>query len=111
MKLDEQAIIAKRKLTEYLLTPRSEDDKSEFLASAGYSMSQWRLLEQDIRRQLKEGNAHLIRVTRYGEIYHIRGTLTGPSGSVLRVITVWIRLHATGETRFVTLVPDKEVKR
>lgn len=30
---------------------------------------------------------------------------------ILDVITVWIELHATGEVRFVTLVPDKEPGR
>jgi hypothetical protein len=41
----------------------------------------------------------------------VQGQLNGPNGTILDVITVWIRLHATGETRFVTLVPDKGAGR
>ena len=44
-------------------------------------------------------------------MYRITGHLTGPNGKALDVTTVWIRLHATGETRFVTLVPDKEAQQ
>jgi len=73
---------------------------------AGYSLANWRKLEADLRRHVEEGNALLIRTNQYGEIYHMKGQLIGPNGRALHVTTVWIRLHSTGETRFVTLVPD-----
>ncbi len=111
MKLPPDSVISEKKLKEYLLTPRIEDDKSGFLALAGYSLANWHVLGRDLRWQVEEGDALLIRTTPYGEIYHIKGQLTGPNGQGLQVITVWIRLHATGETRFVTLVPDKEARR
>ena len=111
MKLPQDAVISERKIKEYLLTPRVEDDKSGFLALAGYSLQSWRQLETDLRRQIDERDALLIQTTRYGEMYQIKGQLTGPNGKVLDVITVWVRLHATGETRFVTLIPDKEARR
>lgn len=110
VKLPRDSVIDERKLREYLLVPRIEDDKSGFLALAGYSLVNWRNLEDDLRRQL-EGDVVLIQTTQYGEMYQIKGSLTGPNGRVLNVITVWIRLSATGETRFVTLVPDKEARR
>jgi hypothetical protein len=34
--LDPNAVIVKAKLTEYLLVPLAKDDKSQFLAQAGY---------------------------------------------------------------------------
>ncbi len=111
MKLSQDAIISERKIREYLLTPRTEDDKSGFLALAGYSLQNWRELERDLRLEVDKGDALLIRTTQYGEMYHIKGQLKGPNGTILDVITVWICLHATGETRFVTLVPDKEAGR
>jgi Domain of unknown function (DUF6883) len=111
VKLPADSIISERKLREYLLTPRPEDDKSRFLALAGYSLSHWHLLEADLRRQIVEGDALLIRTTQYGDMYRINGRLTGPNGKVLDVTTGWIRLHATGETGFVTLVPDKEAQQ
>ena len=111
MKLPQDAIINERKIKEYLLTPRAEDDKSGFLALAGYSLQNWRELERDLRREVKGGDALLIRTNQYGEMYHIKGQLKGPKGTILDMITVWISLHATGETRFVTLVPDKGAGR
>jgi hypothetical protein len=111
VKLPQDVIISERKIREYLLTPRAEDDKSGFLTLAGYSLQTWRELEVDLRREAKDGDALLIRTTQYGEIYHIKGQLKGPNGTILDVITVWIRLHATAETRFVTLVPDKGAGR
>lgn len=110
VKLNPDSVIDERKLKEYLLMPRIEDDKSGFLALAGYSLANWHQLEQHLRRQLEQ-DAVLIQTTQYGEMYHIKGKLTGPTGKVLSVITVWIRLGATGETRFITLVPDKEAAR
>ena len=111
MKLPQDAVIDERKLREYLLTFRLEDDKSGFLAIAGYSPQNWRQLEADLRRQIEERDALLIQTTQYGEMYHVKGQVTGPNGKVLDVITVWVRLHATGETRFVTLIPDREARK
>jgi hypothetical protein len=110
MKLPQDSAIDERKLREYLLVPRIEDDKLGFLALAGYSLAKWRELESDLRRQLQE-DPILIQTPQYGEMYHIKGELTGPTGKVLNVITVCIRLSATGEASFVTLVPDKEARQ
>jgi len=38
MKLPPDSVISERKLTDYLLTLRFEDDKSGFLALAGYTL-------------------------------------------------------------------------
>ena len=110
MKLPPDTIIDERKLREYLLTERTEDDKSGFLALAGYIHNNWRQLEADLRRQALELDAELIRRTPYGDMYKITGRLIGPNGRALNVVTIWITLSANGETRFVTLVPDKETQ-
>ena len=49
MRLPEDATIAPEKLTGYLLMPRVEDDKSRFLALAGYKLADASRLERDIR--------------------------------------------------------------
>ena len=33
--------------------------------------------------------------------------LNGPNGRALRVLSIWIKEDATGETKFATLLPDK----
>ncbi len=109
MKLPPDSVISDRKLKEYLLSPRVEDDKSGFLAIAGYTLSHWRELEADLRTLIGEKDANLTRSTVYGDMYELKSSLVGPNGKTLQVITVWIRLKVNGETRFVTLVPDKGV--
>ena len=107
MKLPADTIIAGRKLDEYLLRHRNEDDKSGFLALAGYTLENADRLLHDLRTQLLPLDAEFFDQTEYGAKYQIRGALTGPNGRVLRVVSIWIKEDATGETKFVTLFPDK----
>ena len=107
MKLPANTVIAPRKFNQYLLRLRQEDDKSQFLALAGYSLANADQLMGDIREQILPLEAELFDNTEYGPKYRIRGTLTGPNGRVLRVLTIWMKENATNQTKFVTLVPDK----
>ncbi len=43
--LPQDSIIAESKLTQYLLVPLPKDDKSKFLAQAGYTLDNWQQLE------------------------------------------------------------------
>lgn len=109
MKLSPDAIIAEAKLTQYLLKLLPQDDKSKFLAQAGYSQENWQQLEKDLREQILPLDAIFTEQTRFGEHYKIRGTLTGTNGVILPVVTIWMIEKATGQTKFITLFPDKEV--
>lgn len=64
-------------------------------------------LVTDIREQLLPLEAELLEETEYGPKYLIRGELVGPNEHPLRVVTIWMTEDATGETKFVTLYPDK----
>ena len=107
MRLPPQTTIARRKLTDYLLRWRPEDDKSAFLEQAGYTLESADKLMTDIREQLLPLEAEFFQQSEYGPKYRIRGTLNGPNGRLLRVLSIWITEEATGETKFVTLYPDK----
>ena len=50
--LPEDSIINSSKLTHYLLVQLPKDDKSKFLAQAGYTLENWQQLEQDLRTQV-----------------------------------------------------------
>jgi hypothetical protein len=43
----------------------------------------------------------------YGEFYSVAGTLTGPQGKNLSVITTWIYKKVDGKFQFITLKPKK----
>ena|SRR3990167_7256541 len=107
MKLPGNTLISHEKLTKYLLASRKRNDKSKWLAQAGYSLENWHILENDLRNQILPMNASLIENTDYGKLYEIRGKLCGPNGVSLPVCTIWMIEKATGITRFITTYPDK----
>jgi hypothetical protein len=106
MKLPPDTIIDPRKVTEYLLRPLEENDKSAFLALGGYTLENPERLLHDLRVQLLTRDVEIVGPFEYGVKFAIRGILLGPSGRPLRVIAYWATLEASGETRFLTLYPD-----
>ena len=111
MKLPVKVVISQDKLLRYLLLPREENAKSGFLALAGYTLANWKVLEHDLRQLITNQEASSVDASPFGIKYEVRGKLTGPNGYILDVVTVWIKLEAIEETRFVTLFPDTEVTR
>ncbi len=107
MKLSEDAIIAAAKLNQYLLVKKKRNDKSQWLATAGYTLENWPSLEHDLREQILSLDAILIEETVYGKVYEIAGTLRGPNGRGITVRAVWMDETATGTIKFITLFPDK----
>jgi hypothetical protein len=111
MKLSIDSMIAPAKLTNYLLVFRPVDDKSKFLAQAGYSLENWQQLEADLRSQLLPLDAVLSsEPNQFGDVYEIQGNLTGVNGVSLKVVTIWMTEYETGQTKFITLYPNKEVE-
>jgi hypothetical protein len=107
MKLPADSEISRIKVTHYLLKLRDEDDKSKFLSLAGYTLAHADKLLEDLRNVLA-GDAELLKTTEYGDKYRIRGTLNGPNGRRLQVVSIWMTETATGRTKFITLYPDKD---
>lgn len=77
------------------------------MAQAGYAAEAWQILAQDLRSQILPLDATWIEQTRYGERFEIRGVLTGPNGAALAVRTFWMIERETGETKFITMYPEK----
>jgi hypothetical protein len=69
MKLPENALIAQEKLTKYLLVLRKRNDKSQWLAEAGYILENWKVLERDLREQALSIDAVPTENTEYGQMY------------------------------------------
>ena len=107
MKLPDDVVILREKLTAYLLAPKNKNDKSRFLAQAGFTQENPEALEAAIRRLINENDAVQDRVNEYGIHYRVTGSLYGVSGT-LAVITVWIYGAKDGNYRFITLKPNKE---
>ena len=107
MILPADSIIARAKLTKYLLVLQPEDDKSKWLALAGYTLANSDRLEADLRAQVLTCEAVLTRKNAFGSYFEIRAPLTGPNGRTLTVRTIWQHDALSGVARFVTLYPSK----
>ena len=107
MKLSKQIIITREKLTKYLLVLQKRNDKSQWLSKAGYTLENWKRLENDLRKQILSIDAIPTEQTEYGQMYEIRGILLGPNGKRLAVCTIWMKEPATGDIKFITMYPDK----
>ena len=108
VRLPADALIPDAKIRDYLLVPLPEDDKSGWLAGAGYRREEWKRLRDDIRSQLLTLPAVPDHTDPHGVRYVARGVLVGPSGLALRARCVWIRRAESGVVSFVTLVPDRK---
>jgi hypothetical protein len=106
MKLHRNIIITREKLTKYLLVLQKRNDKSQWLAKAGYILKNWKQLENDLRKQILSMEAIPTENTEYGQMYEIRGRMFGPSGNSLAVCTIWMKESATEEIKFITMYPD-----
>ncbi len=107
MKLPAKSLIQPEKLTKYLLTLQKRNDKSKWLAKADYTPKNWQVLENDLRAQILSLDATPTSETKYGQMYEIRGTLTGPDDKVIYVRTIWMTESESDMTKFITMFPDK----
>jgi hypothetical protein len=106
VKLPADSLIARIKITHYLLVRQTKGDKSAFLASAGYDVANADQLIDDIRRQVLPWDAVPLEVTEYGQLYQISCPLAGPNGRVLGIRTIWMKEHLSGQTKLITLIPE-----
>ncbi len=107
MKLPSTTVIAPEKIRVYLLSARKRNDKSRWLAKAGYKLENWERLEKDLRTQLLSRDAVITEKTKYGIMYEIKGILNGPNGRTLSVRSIWMKEHRSKITKFITMFPDK----
>jgi hypothetical protein len=110
MKMPSGLVIADRKLTHYLLVYQPEDDKSGFLALAGYRLQNWQQLKRDILTAVEGAEVHETVSTNWGTRYKVRSQWTGVNGVVLRGMTVWQQDEENDVIRLLTLYPDKSIR-
>jgi len=106
MKLQGNIIIPDAKLTQYLLVPRQEDDKSKYLAQAGFTQDNPDQLKQAVLTLIQTYDAISDRQDKYGTYYRVEGDLIG-SICTLSVVTVWIDRAEDRNIQFVTLKPKR----
>jgi hypothetical protein len=107
MTIPDDAVIPPEKLTHYLLVPRPLDDKSKFLARAGFTAENPDDLMAELRRLAIGADGVEDGSNAYGTFFQVEGELVGPGRRSLAVVAVWLRWHADGSFHFVTLKPSR----
>ena len=90
MKIPVDAIIPEAKLTKYLLFFKPRNDKSRFLARAGFTVENSQTLKLAIGHLSQSVEAIPDRIDEYGTFYNVSGTLQGINGINLLVVTIWL---------------------
>ena len=105
MKIPADAIIPEPKLTRYLLIFKPRNDKSQFLAQAGFTLNNWQSLKKAILQLNQSVEAKEDRTDEYGTFYNVSGELQGVNGINLSVVTIWLKRKNDEKFQFITLVP------
>ena len=106
MRIPEDLIIPEAKITQYLLVLKTRNDKSRFLAQAGFTQENPEALTLAIQKLATDKEAIEEKSNEYGTFYQVKGELIGVNSISLSVTTVWLRRQMDGKFQFVTLKPN-----
>lgn len=108
MKLPNNVIIPDAKISNYLLIHREYDDKSKFLAQAGFTQTNPEQLKKAIIELILNYEAIEDKINQYGIFYQVIGKLKGVNDRQLSVITIWLKRKIDNQIQFITLKPNKK---
>ena len=100
-------VIQDQKITNYLLVYQPKDDKSEYLALAGYNVQNWQTLKGDILEAVDGSDVAEVTPTDWGTPFKVKSQWNGPNERLLKVITIWQQDEGADVVKFITLYPDK----
>ena len=107
MKLSPNVIIPDDKLSKYLLLYKEKNDKSKFLAQAGFTQNNPDELKLAIYQLISIVEPIEDLTNEYGTFYRIEGILIGINQKKLSVVTIWLKRKIDNQFQFVTLKPKK----
>ena len=102
------ALVARAKITDYLLHPAHPDNggKATFFARLGFDHGDWQTLATALRRLALATPVTECLETAQGRKHVLDGELETPAGRSVRVRTVWIIDVGRKCPRFVTAYPS-----
>ncbi|MBD2006187.1 MULTISPECIES: DUF6883 domain-containing protein [Cyanophyceae] len=107
MRLPSKLVIEDQKITSYLLVYQPKNDKSEYLALAGYNLENWEILKRDILNAVDGSKVTEITSTDWGTRLKVKSQWYGPNSRLVRVMTIWQQDEEADIVKFITLYPDK----
>ena len=107
MYIPQNCLIPNDKLTCYLLVFKVRNDKSQFLAQAGFTQANPEQLKEALLNLIQSYSVAFDRSDQYGDFYQVIGTLRGINTINLEVVTIWIQRKVDAQFQFVTLMPQR----
>lgn len=104
-KLPRNALVAREKIVDYLLVRQASNDKSLFLAKAGFTAKNPNDLLRMLRSLRNDAPAMFMMENEWGQYYRVSAIVCGPSGQAIGIDTIWMRERLSGQTKFITLIP------
>lgn len=103
----EHAVVDAAKVRDYLLSHEHPIGrfKAVFFETLGYTQVEWMRLQSDLIALCRTREAVERQKSEFGQKYEVRGTLEGPSGRQVEVVTVWVVLVGEVVPRLVTAYP------
>jgi len=107
-----EAIIPRRKLTDYLLSPthRHGRGKAKFFTAFGFAQERWDDLARALFRHVQEHEAAATDETVFGTRYVVDGIMSMPDGRTAGVRSVWFIERGSTAPYLVTAYPLKRKK-
>ena len=108
----EKAIVPKSKILDYILSLSHRDgsSKAKFFMLFGFSIDQWKKLENALKDHAIKNNVTKIEQTFFGTRYVIEGSIYTPDNRNPKILSVWFVKKNTDIPCFVTSYPKKERK-
>lgn len=103
----EQAVVARAKITEYLLSPihRRGGSKAAFFLRFGFTVDRWEMFAEALRGHACAYDVASVTPTAYGRLYRIEGAIDTPDGRGPRVRSVWMVDTGADVPRLISAYP------
>ena len=112
MSLFDVVVVPPQKITHYLLSLTSRDGKGKarFFFGYGFTVADWEVLADALKRHAAENPVTKTETTDYGTRYVIEGMMRTPDGRTPQLRTVWLLENAGDAPRFITAYPLEKLE-
>ena len=108
----ENAIVPRRKITEYLLSSTHRDGRSKaaFFTRFGFSIEEWDVLAAALLRHARQHEITKIEGSPFGTRYVIEGTMVAPDGTTLNIRSIWFIRNGGTIPQIVSAYPLRRLR-
>lgn len=105
----EQAVVAREKIVDYLLSPTSPRgaSKARFFRQFGFRVEEWEVFAAALQLHCRQHEVATTLAAEYGIQYVIIGLIETPDGRNPRIRSVWQVDYGTAYPRFITARPAR----